>query len=312
MAKVTVIIPAYNCAQFISEAIESVLAQIYKDYEIVVVDDGSTDTTAEVLKKYKGKISYVYQANGGPSKARNTGVVNSNGEYIAFLDQDDAWLPEKLQLQVELLEYNEKAALVYTDGYILGTGSFARPETWSRRIFQERQPRRGNVLTDLFLDNFILTSSVIVRKKCLEEAGIFDLSLPPVADYDRWMNIAALYEIDFINAPLVKHRDHSGCFKKNTMRMAANAIKVLNGALAAYPALRQQLNCKADRRLARFYVILGKAYLAKGNIGQAWRNLRESVRLTKSLSYAAGIICSIFTDFLKNIPRRMGLRRQCA
>src|SRR3990170_3473675 len=114
MSKVSVIIPAYNSARFLPEAIESVLAQTYKDYGIIVIDDGSTDNTKETLEPYFDKIKYIYQQNQGAASARNTAIRHSQGEYIAFLDADDVWLPEKLHIQVEYLNNNPGIAMVYS------------------------------------------------------------------------------------------------------------------------------------------------------------------------------------------------------
>src|SRR5690349_3602213 len=106
MPKVSVIIPTYNRAQFIARAVDSVLEQTYKDFEIIVIDDGSSDNTQEILKAYEGKIRYVYQQNKGISAARNRGIQEAKGEYIAFLDSDDVWKPEKLSVQVAILDVN--------------------------------------------------------------------------------------------------------------------------------------------------------------------------------------------------------------
>ncbi len=203
MPKVSVVIPAYNCEKFISTAIESVLSQTYGDYEVIVVNDGSTDKTDEVLSRYASKIKKIYQPNKGPAEARNTGIANSEGEYVAFLDQDDAWLPDKLRMQVEVMEKNDKLGLVYTDTYVLKDKEFNNANSLCRRSFQIRKPHRGAVLEYLFLGNFIATSSVMVRKECFSEIGMFDPSVVPSEDYDRWLRIAVAYEIDFIDAPVV-------------------------------------------------------------------------------------------------------------
>ena len=203
MPKVSVIIPTYNSAQYIAEAIESVLAQTYKDYEIIVVDDGSIDNTREVLKPFMDKIIYVYKENGGQASARNLGIKMSKGEYIAFLDSDDIWLPQKLELQVELLDSRPEVGLVYSDNYrftddegIIGLGS------------QRVQGLSGMVFNSLFLKNFIPTLTVMVRRKCLDDVGLFDESKHIVhsEDYDLWLRIAKKYEIAYIDKPLAKYR----------------------------------------------------------------------------------------------------------
>ena len=115
MKKVTIIIPTYNSSPFIGKAIDSVLAQTYTDYEIILVDDGSTDNTKEILEKYQDNITYILQPNQGVAIARNTGIRNSESEYIALLDSDDEWLPEKLELQMRTIEKNNDVGLVHTN-----------------------------------------------------------------------------------------------------------------------------------------------------------------------------------------------------
>ncbi|MBL7129821.1 MAG: glycosyltransferase [Candidatus Omnitrophica bacterium] len=308
MPKVSVVIPAYNCERFISTAIESVLNQSYKDYEIIIVDDGSTDKTAEVIKQYSENIIYIYQSNGGPSKARNTGVFNARGQYIAFLDQDDAWLPDKLKMQVSLLEENKDVRLAYTDTYILDDKSFANHNAQNKRSFQIRCPHRGEVLQDLFLDNFISTSSVMVYKECFKKVGMFDLFLPPIADYDRWLRIAALYKVDYIDKPLVKFRDHSACFRRDTILVATNVIKTLNGIIADYPVIKNMIGDKVNKRLSQFYVILGKLYLTKGSFKKALYNFSVSFKLTKSLFLPFSILFSFLGDYIKSIFRYIKLK----
>lgn len=307
MPKVSVIIPAYNCERFISTAIESVLNQTYKDYEIVVVDDGSTDKTAEVIRRYTNNndIRCVYQLHNGPSKARNAGILNAKGLYIAFLDQDDAWLPDKLKMQISFLEKNKDVGLIYTDTYILDDKSFADLNAQNKRSFQIRCPHRGRVLQDLFLENFISTSTVIVCKKCFEKVGMFDLSLPPVADYDRWLRIATLYDVDYIEKPLVKYRDHSGGISRNTILMATNIIRTLNEIVAEYPIIKDMLGDRANKRLSQFYVILGKLYLTKGSFKKALYNFSVSFKLTKSLFLPFSILFSFLGDYMKNILRHI-------
>lgn len=285
MPKVSVVIPAYNCEKFISTAIESVLGQTYGDYEIIVVNDGSTDKTDEALSRYASKIKKIYQPNKGPAEARNMGIANSEGEYVAFLDQDDAWLPDKLRMQVEVMEKNDKFGLVYTDTYVLKDKEFSNTDSLCRRSFQIRQPHGGSVVKYLFLDNFITTSSVMVRKECFSEIGTFDPSVVPSEDYDRWLRIAAAYEIGFIDAPLVKFRDHIACFAGNNIVTVTHIIDVLNRILSEYPHLRGILGKDADKRLSFFHVMLGKIYFSKMLFKEAFHNFCVAFKL-KVLSHA--------------------------
>lgn len=147
MPKVSVIIPVYNCENFIEETLKSVLSQTYKDFEVIVVDDDSKDRTGEIVNVIKDKrIVYIHQENGGVSMARNNGILNSKGEYIALLDHDDLWLPEKLERQMPTLESNSKIGLVYSDCHIVDSKGRI-----TGRSFKDHPPHRGNIIPDLFL-----------------------------------------------------------------------------------------------------------------------------------------------------------------
>lgn len=303
MPRVSVVIPAYNCERFISTAIDSVLGQTYRDFEIVVVNDGSTDGTDEILSGYGSKIKKICQQNKGPAGARNAGVANASGEYIAFLDQDDAWLPDKLKLQLELFDKNDKLGLVYTDTYIVDDGRFDDPVKSGLRTFSIRKPRRENVFKDLFLENFISTSSVMVRKDCILKAGDFDPSVVPSEDYDMWLRVTFMSEADYVAAPLVKYRDHVACFRSNKVVTVTHIIDVLNKTLSAHPSVREELGVKADRRLSACYAMLADAYIARMRFGDAFRNFSIAAKLSRSpfsgLSILAGSAWGGFLNILR-------------
>lgn len=224
MSKVSVIIPTYNYAHYIEEAIDSVLAQTYKDYEIIVVDDGSTDNTKEVVSKYGPKIKYIYQENQGLSAARNTGIKNSNGEYIAILDSDDLWLPWKIEKQMKLFEANSGVGLVYSDGF-----AFGEEGVFDDFLFEENMNfYRGRVFDKLLLNNFIPCPSALVKRDCFNKVGLFDTSLDACEDWDMWLRISLHYEIDYVNEPLVKHREHKGSMQTKVEMMEEADLKVLN------------------------------------------------------------------------------------
>ena len=309
MPKVSVVIPAYNCQRFITTAINSVLAQSYADYELIVVDDGSTDNTSQIVSGFRGRVKLIKQKNGGPAAARNTGVAHSRGEYVAFLDQDDAWLPDKLKAQVELMDGNERLGLVFTDTYEIPDRGFDASAYGAARSFISRPPHRGMALEYLFLKNFISTSSVMVRKGILEKIGPFNASLVPVEDYDRWLRIAALYEIDFLDRPLVRHRDHPATFAKNEIVTLTNIIYTLNGFVFDYPAIKDLLGRKAGETIAFFYVALGKRFLRNMNFGKAYQNFHSAFELTKSpLFVLRNIFLTIVTkpsEILKSLKRRL-------
>ena len=203
MAKVSTIIPTYNCESYIKETLESVLSQTYKDIELIVVDDGSTDRTREIIESFKPRLKYILQdKNTGPSAARNKGIEQAKGKYIAFLDHDDVWMPNKIEEQIKLLESNKKdVALVYSDGYnVTPSGSQVSA------LFDITKPHRGFVFEELLSDNFIPTSSVVVKKEILREVGRFNERFLISQDFDLYLRIAECHKIDFVDLPLFKHR----------------------------------------------------------------------------------------------------------
>ncbi len=206
---VSVIIPTFNSELYVKVAVESVLLQAYRDVEVIVVDDGSTDGTRDVLKEYidSGEIKYIYQKNNGPASARNSGIKNSSGEFIAFLDADDIWLSNKLERQISLFDSSPDVGLVYSDMEFFG--AHLRFNRYSEML--KRRMCRGRVYKELVLENFIPTSTVIVRRNVLDDVGFFDDSGKYIGeDYDLWLRVARKYEIDFVEDILVKYRIHSG------------------------------------------------------------------------------------------------------
>lgn len=204
---VSVIIPAHNAGRTIEETLQSVFAQTWRGFEVIVVNDGSTDATARVLAPHiaAGRIVYLETANGGPSGARNCGIARARGEFIAFLDADDLWLPDKLEKQLRRFEQTPQIGLVYTDMV-----NFSRNGEGATTLFQQKQPVAGRILDRLFFGNFILTSTVLVRKAALHAVGGFDPNLWVNEDIELFLRLAEQIEFDFINEVLVRRRLRQG------------------------------------------------------------------------------------------------------
>ncbi len=160
MPKVSVIIPTYNSANYLPEAIESVLAQTYKDFEIIVIDDGSTDNTKDVVAPYLDRIIFSEVPNGGPARARNRAIRESSSEYVAFLDADDIWYPDKLERQLTVFSENQHYSLVHSDASYTRTYSSQEGRTW---FSIKKCVKAGWVFSELLSENFIILSSVIVK-----------------------------------------------------------------------------------------------------------------------------------------------------
>ena len=200
MDTVSTIIPTYNRQDYIIIALKSVLSQTYKDYEIIIVDDGSTDETKKVLAPYRDKIRYFYHENRGIPATRNRGIREAKGDCIAFLDSDDYWLPHKLEQQISCFKENPHYGMVAT------RGSSISPDGKFRK--KNRPGKSGWIMTDLFKANFIRTSSAMIRKECFEKVELFDESLAQCQEYDLWLRLARHYPIGFINESLTVYVDN--------------------------------------------------------------------------------------------------------
>lgn len=254
MSKVSVIIPTFNRARYLCEAINSVLIQTYNDFEIIVVDDGSTDNTKELLNKYNGKIKYIYQQNQGMSAARNLGINMSDGEYISFLDNDDVWLPEKLKKQIDLLDSNPEIAFVSSDSFVIDAfGSIIK--TWGKGTNNYEN------FESLYEENFIPILTVVARKKYLLDAGLFDEALSVCADYDLWLRLAKKYRFKHISIPLAKYRIHGDNISKNIELRQREREKISNKYVDAKEIsfLRRKIrNAKNNYHFANQYYSANK------------------------------------------------------
>ena len=203
---VSVIIPAYNAGQCIGRAIESVLGQSYSDYEIILVDDGSTDETGEVVKRYGDKVRYIYQENAGVSAARNTGISAAKGQWIAFLDADDEWLGNKLRLQIKLMTE-------HSDLQWCGTNRYQSDVKRKRAVGNAKAINKA-LAPHGYFDNYfnaskqglcpVITSTMMVRQNIFAEIGVFEVGRTSGEDMDLWWRIAHHYpKIGYLAEPLV-------------------------------------------------------------------------------------------------------------
>lgn len=201
LKKVSVIIPAYNKYELTVKAIESVLNQTYVNIETIVVDDGSIDNTKEILKSFKNKIRYIYKENEGACSARNVGINQSSGEYVALLDCDDIYYPEKLTKSVEYLEANPDYGFVSTNAYLIDANDKAVS------VFSNsHQKRSGWIASKLIFNNLICNSTVVVRRNCFRKVGYFDEKIFIPADWDMWLRLAEVYEAGYIDEILTGYR----------------------------------------------------------------------------------------------------------
>ena len=253
MVKVSVVIPSYNARVFLPMTLESVRQQTFDDYEVIVIDDGSTDGTAEWLTQSDyPKLRLLRQSNQGCSTARNFGIAEAAAEYIAFLDADDLWHPQKLEKQVRCLDENPQAALV---------------NTGITNIDAQGNPVKGDYLPNaidsnwpnILLENPIHSGSVpLVRRSCFEQLGYFDTALKSAEDWDMWIRIAAEFQIADIQEHLVYYRVHSGSKSHRLQFHLDNRVAVIEKAFRNVPESLLPLKSAA----------LGRAYLSV-----AWKPL---------------------------------------
>jgi glycosyltransferase involved in cell wall biosynthesis len=206
---VSVTVCCYNCQEWIDQTIRSVLDQTFTDWELVIINDGSADRTEQIINSFSDpRIIYEYQTNQGLPLARNRSIELSRGKYIAFLDHDDLWEPNKLELQIDLLEQRPDVGLVYSDSHLIGADG-QRFGTFFNQWRSSTVPCRGEILKDLLLEGcFIPLLSVVVRKAVLIEVGGFNANYRLAEDYEAWLRIAAGHIVDFIAEPLCSYRVH--------------------------------------------------------------------------------------------------------
>ncbi|OGB33428.1 MAG: hypothetical protein A3F78_22320 [Burkholderiales bacterium RIFCSPLOWO2_12_FULL_61_40] len=255
---VSVVMPAYNARPFIEESIASVLSQDYPSIELIVVDDGSSDGTTEAVARWGDRVKVIRQTNAGPAAARNRGIAQAQGEFLAFLDADDVWLPGKISLQVQYLQDHPEVGVVFGDflhWHAQTDGSFLRPPTPP-----EPNPhcaiepaQSGWIYTDLLLDSTICIITAMVRRSVVQTVGGMDEALATGEDYDFWLRVSRQFRVHRSHCPLACYRLHAGGTTK-VPRREDNEYKVLLRALSAYgPVGPDHVAVPAGALRARLY-----------------------------------------------------------
>jgi glycosyltransferase involved in cell wall biosynthesis len=266
---VTAVIATYNYGRFVTQAVESVLAQTYGNIEVIVVDDGSNDDTREQLAPYTDRIRYIYQENQSVAAARNTGIRAAAGDLIAFLDADDVWHPQKLELQMDYLAGHPAVGLVAVERLAAGAASWPPPNGLAH-------PRaRPITVEDLILRPLFAPSGVLVRKQCFDSVGFFDSSLRNAEDYDMWIRIACRYPIVKLEVPLWWYRVHGANKSHVPARQEAAALRVLAKAFAKGGPLGKRFLLKQK---AYSYA----AYAAAQNFSSVGMELMSLARILQS------------------------------
>ncbi|MBR8838295.1 MAG: glycosyltransferase [Stigonema ocellatum SAG 48.90 = DSM 106950] len=296
MPTVSVIISTYKRANLVSQAIESVLAQTYTDYEIIVVNDGSPDNTKEVLDQFGDHITAIHQENQGVSAARNAGIRAAQGQYIAFLDDDDLWLPNKLEKQIACLESNPKIGLVYSDMFCFDeNGVF--PHTWAKA--NPTPPIQECWI--LFVRNFIPTPSVVVRQECLDKVGLFDETLTTCEDYDLWLRIIEKWSVHFLNEPLVRYRRSANSLQSNEDQQLVNWLRVKENAFHRNLGLQTLPLMVLDQCFFNGYLSLAYNYIGRYQ-GEKARQALKRYQQLRGISSTSEWLWMISFPILNSSP----------
>jgi dTDP-4-amino-4,6-dideoxygalactose transaminase/glycosyltransferase involved in cell wall biosynthesis len=253
--RVSVVIPTYNSADMVREAVASVLGQTYSDYEVVVIDDGSADHTESAMRQFGDRVRYFKQENQGAGAARNSGIRRARGEYVAFLDSDDLWSSKKLDEQIPLLERDPEIGLVYSDWAVVSENRVVE-DSYLRKV----PSASGYVFDQLVRWGFILTSGVVVRRACLDDIGDFDNSLSIAQDYDLWLRICYRWKVALVNKPLVTKRSCDGSLSSNLLKTATERIALFEKALTTLRGMPSRSRRLIKRQLALNYVDVGYYY----------------------------------------------------
>jgi glycosyltransferase involved in cell wall biosynthesis len=269
---VSVIIPTYNRASLLREALDSVSRQTFRDFEVIVIDDGSTEPIADELAGHAVKPVIIRQPHQGPAAARNRGIAEATGDLIAFLDSDDLWLPEKLERFVSALQADRGTRIFY--------GPMKPISENGKEVPGRTKPcHTGRITEALFGSSFVHVPTVVCHKSVLLSAGGFDPSLPVCEDYDLWLRVSLDEPFGLIEEPLALRRLHPGRLSKSCMsRNLAVKAQVLRRFYWSERARRIMNDEAALARLARVFHVSAWASLRSGDFGQAVEMCRESRR----------------------------------
>jgi glycosyltransferase involved in cell wall biosynthesis len=271
---ISVIIPTFNRASWVREAVDSVLAQTFQDFELIVVDDGSTDTTGEGLGPYGDRLSYIYQARQGVSAARNRGLEMAAGGWLAFLDSDDLWLPQKLESQVDFFYRNTQAEICQTEEIWIRNGRRVNPRS------KHRKPS-GDIFVPSLTLCLVSPSAVMLKRSLLEEVGFFDRSLPACEDYDLWLRISCRKPVFLIEKPLVvKRGGHPDQLSRCLPSLDRYRIQALVKLLKAGELSERQFEA-AFGELERKCRIYGKGCLKRGRLEEGKDYLELPQRMNR-------------------------------
>ena len=303
MPNVDVIIPTHNCI-FIAEAIESVIHQTHQNLNIIIIDDGSTDDTKDTIHRFRNlypdKIDYYYQHQQGPAAARNTGIKISSNEYIAFLDADDIWLPEKLEKQLLKFKNDPDIGFVYCDNYFIDkSGNIIKDYVRIVKLVE------GDILLDFFMDFFLITSGIMLKRSCLKQTGLFDKNLEVGEDFEFFLRLAKNFKAGVVKEKLFKRRVWKGSLSKQDYELNTKVdIETLKKFTAGHPVFYKKNRKLIKKRMADLYFKFGYMYL-KHKKSKAFLKFFHSLVNYPNIKAIKGIISSILPEmFLSQLKKQ--------
>lgn len=277
MHDITVIIPTYNRKQYLEQAIKSALSQTAKPAEIIVIDDGSTDGTEELLKNNYQTIRYFKQNNKGPAAARNLGLRMARGQLIAFLDDDDIWPPYKLEKQLNFLESCQHIDFVF--GLYRNSDSktpeILNPEAY--KYFQSHPCNADRAFEYLIPACIILTSTVLLKKECIKKIGLFNTHLKCAEDFEYWLRFAHMTQIGFIDDILVERRIHQQNIVHDVELRLKSHLEVLETIPRLYQNLNRNHRAILTANLRKTCYQLGSYYFKEKRYPEAHQFLRRAL-----------------------------------
>ena len=279
MARVSVVIPTYNRAAFLPDALESAFAQTYRDFELIVVDDGSDDDTAQVVARFGDRLRYLRQEHRGVSAARNAGLAAATAPYLAFLDSDDLWAPEMLATGIDYMETHPECGLVCSDFAVGEIRGGSAPVRWESFLGVRRAHRLVQTagFPELLDGNFVSLCTAVVRTSAAREVGGFDESFLYMEDWDFALRVGARRPIGFINRILAYSRRHRGNLSNDWRAMEWAAAQVFQ-KIESDPEIARRWRRVLRRRSPAAYYRMGRLMFYEIGVSQARLFLWESVR----------------------------------
>lgn len=294
MPKVSVIIPTYNSAKYLPYALLSVLRQSLQDYEILLIDDGSTDNTQEIVghfnDNYPDKIRYVFQANQGLAGARNTGLKHAVGEFLALLDADDIWLHDRLRIQVEFLEKNSEYSFAFAD--VVAMDMEGR---LGKTMMRLKRPASGNIFFELLSQNFISVPTMLMRRCCISTVGGYATDLKLCEDHHFNLRLAHYFKGKYIDMPLACYRIRRDSLSSSHVQMRLWDLKVIDLIQGMFPERYDVGKKYFDKARSNLSYELGYIKYRQNKFVAARDYFKKSFYLCKTLSALKSLlVTSVF------------------